>query len=80
MTDFGAFWDLVILVLAALLPALLYLAWVRKSERFMAEPWTALLSAFAYGAVVATLVSAALEVILVGVGTAFSNAFPAPEF
>lgn len=80
MTDFGAFWDLVILALAALLPSLLYLAWVRKSERFMAEPWTALLSAFAYGAIVATLVSAALEVILVGVGTAFSNAFPAPEF
>ncbi|MCI4349906.1 MAG: PrsW family intramembrane metalloprotease [Thermoplasmata archaeon] len=80
MTDFGAFWDLVILVLAALLPALLYLAWVRKSERFMAEPWSALLSSFAYGAIVATLVSATLEVILVALGTAVSHSFPAPEF
>lgn len=80
MIDFGAIPDLLILVLAALLPALVYLAWVRKSERYQTEPWGPLLSLFFYGALFATVVAALLEVVLVAIGTAVSQSFPAPEF
>jgi RsiW-degrading membrane proteinase PrsW (M82 family) len=72
--------DLLILILVALIPALLYLSWVRKSERFNAEPWGPLLGAFFYGALFATLVAAFLEAIIVAGGTSFSQAHPAPEF
>ncbi|HZY71010.1 MAG TPA: PrsW family glutamic-type intramembrane protease [Thermoplasmata archaeon] len=80
MIDFGALPDLLILVLAALLPALVYLAWVRKGERYQTEPWGPLLSLFFYGAIVATIISAILELLLVALGTAVSQSFPAPEF
>jgi RsiW-degrading membrane proteinase PrsW (M82 family) len=80
VTDFGAIGDLVVLILAALLPAVLYLAWVRKSERFMTEAWGPLLRAFGYGALVATVVSALVEAILLGIGTAVSQNYPGPEF
>jgi RsiW-degrading membrane proteinase PrsW (M82 family) len=72
--------DLLLLIIVALLPALIYLAWVRRSEGFQAERWGPLLSAFLYGALFATLAAGVLEVILVGVGTAASQAYPAPEF
>ncbi|MFI5418869.1 MAG: PrsW family glutamic-type intramembrane protease, partial [Candidatus Lutacidiplasmatales archaeon] len=72
--------DLAILLAAALLPALAYLTWVRKSEQHDAEPWGPLLSAFAYGALFATFVAGVIEVILVTVGTELSTAYPAPEF
>jgi RsiW-degrading membrane proteinase PrsW (M82 family) len=72
--------DLAILILAALLPALLYLSWVRSSEGYMAESWGPLLRSFLYGALFATLVSALLELILLSVGTSVSQAVPAPEF
>lgn len=80
MTTLSPLEDLLILVIAALLPALLYLTWVRQSERFMTEPWGPVLRAFFYGAIVATVVSAILEVILVAAGTAVSQRYPAPEF
>ena len=80
MTDFGTFGDLVILLVAAFLPAVVYLAWVRKTERYMTEAWGPLLTAFAYGAIVATIVAAILEALLVVLGTAFAKAVPAPEF
>ncbi len=72
--------DLLLLVIAALLPALVYLTWVRSSERYQREPWGTLLGLFAWGAIVATITAAVLELILVDVGTAASAAIPAPEF
>jgi RsiW-degrading membrane proteinase PrsW (M82 family) len=72
--------DLFLLVLVALLPALVYLAWVRRSARFARESWGPLLRAFVYGALFATLAAAFLELILVELGTAASQAIPAPEF
>ncbi len=72
--------DLILLVLLALIPALLYLAWIRRSERFQTQPWGPLLGAFAYGAIIATIVAAILEGVLVSLGTAISQTYPAPEF
>jgi RsiW-degrading membrane proteinase PrsW (M82 family) len=81
MTDFGTgFEDLLILIIVALVPALLYLAWIRQSERYLTQGWGPLLATFAYGAVVATIVAAVLELILVDLGTAVSQQYPAPEF
>jgi RsiW-degrading membrane proteinase PrsW (M82 family) len=80
MTDFGAGWDLLILVVVAFIPALVYLAWIRGTERYGQEAWGPLLRAFVYGAIFATIVAAILEGILVAVGTAVSQNYPAPEF
>jgi RsiW-degrading membrane proteinase PrsW (M82 family) len=80
MSDLTALEDLLILLIAALLPALLYLSWVRGTERFGTEPWGPLLSSFFYGALFATIVAAILEAVLLAAGTAFAKAYPAPEF
>ncbi len=72
--------DLLLLILVALVPALSYLAWVRKGERFRAEGWWTLLGAFAYGALFATLAAGLLEVILVALGSSVAQRFPGPEF
>jgi RsiW-degrading membrane proteinase PrsW (M82 family) len=80
MTDFGAGWDLLILILVAFVPALIYLSWVRGTERYGRESWGPLLRAFVYGAVFATLTAAVLEAVIVALGTAVSQQYPAPEF
>ena len=71
---------LIVLVLVALVPALVYLAWVRRTERYRTESWGPLLWAFVYGAIFATLVAGVLEGILVAVGTTASGYLPGPEF
>lgn len=80
MSGFGPVTDIVLLIVAALLPALIYLAWVRSGEHSDAEPWTPLLSAFLTGALVATFAAAFIEAALLAGGTAFSQAYPKPEF
>lgn len=72
--------DLAVLVLVALVPALSYLAWVRKGERFRAEGWGTLLSAFGYGALFATLAAGVLEVVILGAGASLAQRYPGPEF
>ncbi|MHB1435002.1 MAG: PrsW family intramembrane metalloprotease [Thermoplasmata archaeon] len=72
--------DFFILVVVALVPTVLYLEMVRGSERYRTEAWGSILGAFAYGAFFATLVAGILEAVLVGVGTSFAQAYPAPEF
>jgi len=72
--------DLVILILASLIPALIYLVWVRRTERYREEAWGPVLGAFAYGALFATITAAILEGIIVGLGTAVSQNYPGPEF
>ena len=79
MSAFDALADLVILVLVALVPALLYLSWVRRVERFQTD-WGPILRAFVYGAIFATIVAAILELIIVEVGTSVSIRYPGPEF
>ena len=80
MSAFDALSDLVILVLISLVPALIYLTWVRRTERFQTASWGPILGAFVYGALFATIVAAILEAIIVGLGTSVSQRYPAPEF
>ncbi len=72
--------DFVLLILVALIPALLYLSWIRRAERVGTESWGSLLGAFAYGALFATFVAAILETVIVSVGTSVSQSYPGPEF
>ena len=80
MSDIGAAEDLVILVIVSFVPALIYLSWIRRTERYGREAWGPLLRAFVYGALFATFVAAILEGIIVYAGTAVSTNYPAPEF
>jgi protease PrsW len=80
VTDFGAATDLIVLVIVAFIPALIYLSWIRRTERYGREAWGPLLKAFAYGAFFATITAAILEGILVYAGTAVSQNYPGPEF
>jgi RsiW-degrading membrane proteinase PrsW (M82 family) len=70
----------VILALVAFLPAFLYLAWIRRAERYQGEAWGAVLGAFAYGALFATITAGILEAVIVGLGTSVTQRYPAPEF
>ena len=72
--------DLLILVIVAFVPALIYLSWVRRTERYGTEAWGPLLRAFTYGAIFATITAAILEAVIVYAGTAVSQKYPAPEF
>ena len=80
MNDAAAIEDLVILILASLVPALVFLSWIRTSERYRLATWGTVLRLFGYGAVVATFIALILEVVLVDVGNVASKAYPAPEF
>lgn len=72
--------DILILVLAALIPALVYLAWVRSTQHGQRESWGPVLSGFLFGALFATVVAGVIEAILVAGGTSVSQAVPGPEF
>ena len=80
MSATNAVLDLVLLIAVALVPALIYLDWVRRTERFQSASWGPILGAFVYGAFFATIVAAILEAIIVGLGTSVSNRYPGPEF
>jgi len=80
VTDLASVYDLVLLVLVSLAPALAYLAWVRKGQRRATEGWGTLLGGFAYGAIFATLAAGIVELVIVGLGTSVSQRYPAPEF
>lgn len=72
--------SLVVLVIVALVPALVYLLWVRRAERFHGEAWGTVLGAFAYGALFATLTAGVVEAVIVGLGNRVSQQYPGPEF
>ncbi len=80
MSATDALLDLAILILVSLVPALIYLSWVRGTERFRQNDWGSILRAFAYGAFFATIVAAILELLLVALGTSLSGQFVGPEF
>ncbi len=80
MSSTDALLDLIILVLVALVPALIYLSWVRNTERFQTTSLGPILGAFIYGALFATIVAAILEAVIVGLGTSVSQTYPGPEF
>ncbi len=80
MSDLTALEDLLLLMLAALVPALLYLSWVRGTEKYQTQAWGGLLSLFFYGAIFATFIAGILEVILLTAGSTVAQKYPAPEF
>ncbi len=54
---------LVVIVLAAFIPCLLYLEWVRNHEQTEREPWSELIKMFAWGAFVGTTIALILNTV-----------------
>jgi RsiW-degrading membrane proteinase PrsW (M82 family) len=54
----------VIIVLVAFVPSVLYLVWIRNTERFSREPYGRLLRVFFFGAIVSVLIAVVFELIL----------------
>lgn len=80
MSDLSSALDVLIIVLVALVPALLYLLWIRGNERYRTVAWGPIIASFLYGAVIATLVAAGIEAAFVYAGTSISQVLPGPEF
>jgi protease PrsW len=80
MSASDAILDFLLLILVALVPALIYLIWVRSTERYQTSSWGKILGAFVYGAFFATVVAAILEAIIVALGTRISTNLAGPEF
>lgn len=55
-----------VLVLVAFVPSVLYMVWIRNTEKHSREPYGMLLRVFAYGAVLSVLIAIVLEIILAG--------------
>ena len=53
-----------ILFIIAFFPPLIYVAWIRNTERYHREPWRAVLLCFFWGATIAVIASLVLEIIL----------------
>ena len=62
MDDPLVFWS--VLMTVAFVPSLLYLVWIRNTEKHSREPYRMLLKVFAYGAILSVLVAVVLEIIL----------------
>ncbi len=58
---------LVVLVIVAFVPSLIYLIWIRNTERYLREPYSRLLKIFAYGAVFSVAIAIVIESILLGI-------------
>lgn len=58
------FIKLLILILVAFTPSLLYMRWIRNAERYNREPWRTILLVFIWGAITAIVISLILEVLL----------------
>lgn len=56
--------EILLLVLFAFIPPLLYMVWFRSAERQEREPWGQVLRAFGWGAVIGVIVAVILSVIL----------------
>lgn len=54
----------VIIVLVAFVPSILYLVWIRNTERFSREPYGRLLRVFFFGAIVSVFIAIVFELIL----------------
>ena len=56
--------ELLVLLAAAFLPPLIYAVWIRNTERYHREKWTAISVCFLWGASIAIIAAIILEVIL----------------
>ncbi|HUV61305.1 MAG TPA: PrsW family intramembrane metalloprotease [Thermoplasmata archaeon] len=53
-----------VIVLVAFVPSILYLVWIRNTERYSREPYGRLLLIFFYGAIVSVIIAIAFELVL----------------
>jgi RsiW-degrading membrane proteinase PrsW (M82 family) len=56
--------EIIILFIFAFLPAILYVIWIRNTERFNRERWGPIIVCFLWGASVAIIASIILEIVL----------------
>lgn len=56
--------ELIIFILAAFVPSLLYMVWIRNTERYGREPYGRLLQIFIIGATLSVILAVVLELIL----------------
>ncbi len=54
----------IVIVLVAFVPSILYLVWIRNTERHFREPYGRLFRVFFYGAIVSVIIALALELVL----------------
>ena len=54
----------IVIVLVAFVPSILYLVWIRNTERYSREPYGRLLSIFFYGAIVSVIIAITFELVL----------------
>jgi RsiW-degrading membrane proteinase PrsW (M82 family) len=64
-----------VLFLLAMVPPILYVVWIRNTERFQREPWKSVFWLFAWGMVFAILIAVILESLFVGVGEALQREY-----
>jgi len=57
--------ELIAFVLAAFVPSLVYMVWIRNTERYGREPYGRLLSIFMIGATLSVVVAVVLEILLI---------------
>jgi protease PrsW len=70
--------DLAITIIAALVPSLVYLVWIRNTETHDREPYLALEKVFLYGLTIALGIAFILETVVVGVLDSLTTSTGAP--
>lgn len=70
------FWELIVIILAAVVPSLIYLVWIRNSERYDRERWINVLSVYLFGMVVSVLAAVVLESLALTVLNTSGSVFP----
>jgi len=72
-------WELVVVILAAVVPSLVYLVWIRNSERYNRERWMHVLSVYLFGMIISVIAAVFLESVAISVfyapGSIFSQGF-----
>ncbi len=72
-------WELGIVLLAAIVPSLVYLVWIRNSEIYNRERWIHIISVYLFGAVISVLAAVLLESLAIEIidmsGSIFSEGF-----
>jgi RsiW-degrading membrane proteinase PrsW (M82 family) len=72
-------WELAVVILAAVVPSLIYLVWIRNSERYNRERWMHVLSVYLFGAIISIIAAMFLETVAITVfyssGSIFSSGF-----
>lgn len=54
----------IVIILVAFVPCILYLVWIRNTEKFSREPYKRLIAVFFFGAIVSVLIAVVFELVL----------------